>query len=61
MKPELRKKIIAYNKAVKQQGVKASDLDVIVAEIKKLPPGQLQKVLTEPVLEVLAKYGVAMG
>ena len=36
---------------------KASDMDVIVSEIMKLPYGQLKKVLTEPVLEVLAKYG----
>ena len=38
---------------------KASDMDIIVAEIMKLPYGQLKKVLTEPVLEVLAKYGYA--
>lgn len=36
---------------------KASDMDIIVSEITKLPYGQLKKVLTEPVLEVLAKYG----
>ena len=57
MKPELKAKIIAYNKAVKEKGEKASDLDIIVAEIMKLPYGQLKKVLTEPVMEVLKKYG----
>lgn len=36
---------------------KATDLDIIVAEIMKLPPGQLKKVLTEEVLAVLKKYG----
>ena len=36
---------------------KATDLDIIVAEVLTLPPGQLKKVLTEPVLAVLAKYG----
>lgn len=36
---------------------KASDLDVLVAEMLKLPPGQLKKVLTEEVLAVLEKYG----
>ncbi len=36
---------------------KASDLDVLVAEMMKLPPGQLKKVLTEEVLAVLGKYG----
>ena len=36
---------------------KATDLDIIVNELLKLPPGQLKKVLTEPVMEVLKKYG----
>lgn len=60
MKPELKAKIIAYNKAVKEKGEKATDLDIVVAEIMKLPPGQLKKVLTEEVLAVLAKYGVVL-
>lgn len=55
---ELRAKIIAYNKAAKEKADKASDLDIIVSEIMKLPYGQLKKVLTEDVLAVLAKYGV---
>ena len=59
MKPELKAKIIAYNKAVKEKGEKATDLDIIVAEMMKLPPGQLKKVLTQEVLTVLAKYGYA--
>jgi hypothetical protein len=57
MKAELRSRIIAYNKAVAENRVKASDLDVIMAEVMKIPPGQLKKVLTEEVLAVLAKYG----
>ena len=36
---------------------KATDLDIIVSQIMKLPHGQLKKVLTEEVLAVLAKYG----
>lgn len=60
MKPELKAKIIAYNKAVKEKGEKATDLDIVVAEIMKLPPGQLKKVLTDDVLAVLAKYGVVL-
>ena len=40
---------------------KASDMDIIVSELMKLPYGQLKKVLTEPVLEVLAKYGYEGG
>ena len=58
MRKELRAKIIAYNKAAKEKADKASDLDIIVSEIMKLPYGQLKKVLTDDVLAVLAKYGV---
>lgn len=58
MKPELKAKIIAYNKSVKEKGEKETDLDIIVAEIMKLPPGQLKKVLTDKVLVVLKKYGL---
>ena len=58
MKPELRAKIIDYNKAVVEKKQKAADLDIIVAEIRKLPPGQLKKVLTDEVIAVLKKYGV---
>ena len=57
MKSELKERIIAYNKAVKEKGDKATDLDVIVSEIMKLPYGQLKKVLTPEVMAVLEKYG----
>lgn len=60
MKPELRAKIIAYNKAAAEKGEKASDLDVIVSAMAKLPPGQLKKVLTDDVIAVLGKYGVTL-
>lgn len=59
MKPELKAKILAYNKAVKEKGEKANDLDIIVSEIMKLPPGQLKKVLTDEVIAVLEKYGIS--
>ena len=55
---ELREKIIAYNKAVSG---KAADMDIIVAALPKLPPGQLKKVLTGEVLTVLAKYGIEIN
>ena len=58
MSPELRSKIIAYNKSVAKKSEKAADLDIIVAQLMELPPGQLKKVLTDDVLAVLAKYGV---
>ena len=61
MKPELKAKILAYNKAIKEKGEKATDLDIIVAEIMKLPYGQLKKVLTEEAMTVLEKYGYSEG
>lgn len=36
---------------------KATDMDIMVAAIKKLPYGQLKKVLTDEVIAVLEKYG----
>lgn len=36
---------------------KATDLDIIVSEVMKLPYGQLKKVLTDKVMAVLEKYG----
>lgn len=60
MKPELREKIIAYNKAQAERAEKASDMDILIAALAQLPPGQLKKVLTDDVCAVLAKYGVNM-
>ena len=54
---DLKKKILAYNKAVAEKAEKATDLDIIVASIMKLPYGQLKKVLTDDVMAVLEKYG----
>lgn len=58
MSPELRAKIISHNKTVAEKAEKANDLDVIVSEILKLPSGQLKKVLTDTVIDVLYKYGI---
>ena len=58
MKSELKAKILAFNKSVKEKGDKANDLDIIISEIMKLPYGQLKKVLTDEVMVVLEKYGV---
>ena len=60
MKKELREKILAYNKSVKEKGEKATDMDIIVAAFAKLPPGQLKKLLTDDVIAVLSKYGITM-
>lgn len=61
MKPELREKIITYNKTVAERTEKATDLDIVVAEIMKLPPGQLKKILTDKVISVLEKYGISFS
>lgn len=58
MKPEMREEILAYNKRRKAEGDKASDMDVLIAAISKLPFGQLKKLLSEEVKAVLRKYGV---
>ena len=58
MKPELRARIVAFNKAAAERKEKATDLDIIVDAFAKLPPGQLKKVLTDDVVAVLNKYGV---
>lgn len=52
-----RQELDTLKAKIQDRKTKASDLDVIVTEIMKLPYGQLKKVLTDEVMEVLAKYG----
>lgn len=54
---ELREKIIAYNKRVKEKGEKADDMDVLISKLMKLPWGQLKKILTDDVIAIFEKYG----
>lgn len=61
MKKELREKIIAYNKAVREKAEKASDMEIMISALAKLPHGQLKKVLTDDIIAILAKYGVEIG
>lgn len=58
MRKELRERILAYNKAAAERKDKATDLDILVGALGKLPPGQLKHILTDDVLAVLAKYGI---
>lgn len=58
MKKELRDKIIAYNKRVAADKEKATDMEVLIDAISKLPWGQLKKLLTDEVVAILEKYGV---
>ena len=41
----------------KEVRIKSEDMDTLISAIMKLPYGQLKKVLSDEVLEVLAKYG----
>lgn len=36
------------------------DMRAMAAALAKLPPGQLKKVLTQDVIDILAKYGVVI-
>ena len=38
----------------------AADMQTIAAAMAKLPPGQLKKVLTQDIIDILAKYGVVI-
>ena len=60
MRPELRKRIIAYNQAVAADASAAADMRAIAAVMAKLPPGQLKMVLTQDIIDILAKYGVVI-
>lgn len=57
--PEERKKaIFAYNTARAADSAAAADMHAIAAAIGKLPKGQLKKVLTDDIREILSRYGV---
>ena len=53
----MKEKINVIRQSFAEKKEKATDLDIIVSEIMKLPYGQLKKVLTDEVLDVLKKYG----
>lgn len=59
MKPELKERILAYNRMIAARKEKAEDLDILMAAVMQLPYGQLKKVLSEEVMAVLEKYGYA--
>lgn len=58
---DMKEKIRVINQSYAEKKEKSADLDIIVSEIMKLPYGQLKKVLTDDVLEVLRKYGYTEG
>lgn len=54
---DMKEKISVIRQSFAEKKEKASDLDIIVSQIMKLPYGQLKKVLTDEVMAVLEKYG----
>lgn len=57
MKPELKAKILEFNRISAERNEKASDMDILIGTILKLPLGQIKKLLSEPILAILKKYG----
>lgn len=56
MKPELREKIIKFNRGVAENKEKASDFMVLLSA---LPPGQVKNLLKdETCAAILTKYGI---
>ena len=56
MKPELREKIIAFNRARAQDKEKADDLMILLSA---LPPGQVKNLLKDETCgAILEKYGI---
>lgn len=57
----MKEKISVIRQVFSEKKEKATDLDIIVSQIMTLPYGQLKKVLTDEVMEVLKKYGYTEG
>lgn len=54
---DMKEKIKVIRQSFAEKKEKATDLDIIVSQMMKLPYGQLKKVLTDEVMAVLRKYG----
>ena len=57
MNETLKNRILAYNREMAARKEKSEDLQVIVDALLQLPAGQLKKLLSEEVQQVLTKYG----
>lgn len=55
-----RDQIFEYNKKLAADGEAAKDMRTIAAAFGKLPPGQLKKILTDDIREILARYNVGV-
>lgn len=59
MKPELKERILAYNRARAEDKAKADDLMILLGA---LPPGQVKHLLRdETCAKILDKYGITGG
>lgn len=59
MKPELKERILAFNRARAEDKSKAVDLMILLGA---LPPGQIKKLLKDEVCAaILEKYGIGGG
>lgn len=59
MKPELKERILAYNRARAEDNEKAEDLMILLGA---LPPGQVKHLLRdETCAKILDKYGITGG
>lgn len=59
--PGQRKRIFAYNKQRAADSAAAGDMHKIAEAIGGLPPGQLKKLLTDDIREILSRYGVEVS
>ena len=55
-----KQRVLAFNKRRKEEGEKASDMEIIAGKMAKLPPVQLKKILDDETVTILAKYGVTI-
>ena len=44
-----------------QRDEMASDMEILLSKLTKLPPGQLKKLLDEETVALLSKYGITIG
>lgn len=59
MKPEMRARIIAFNKERAADKEKADDLTALTALIAAMPPGQVKNLMKdETCAAILKKYGI---
>lgn len=59
--PGQRKRIIAFNRQRAVDSAAAADMHKIAEAIGGLPKGQLKKVLTDDIREILSRYGVEVS